>query len=559
MPTPRSPLLYVYWHNFKSQHGPQKRGFSILKDFGIDTDTQRNIEAYEKRHQKFIAALRGELTSKAKENSISRETTKTDSAKRQDKSTAGGKVDRKCVINPLIRRIRSSFDTKVPNPLGQDQIPEAAAHFKQSNGTPLETEDTRDFRQHIQRQLEPTVSSVLPYGLAKHNDLREEQKKSRAHPKISLFEELFPDEAKGAIAEEPSAEKKMRELPELVLREIEGNDDDFEDGYVKPRQSRDGTTEIASRDAIKHWNPAILVLEVASPSLTESDFRCITPKGEHISSWVGPGDIFVGRYDRDGYSDQCLGTDKFPTVIPARDPTTLKQKTLYFLVFPNPAYARAYQSHVRHLHKLAQTHAPTSIESPMAPPKGMIVQGENIHDLLQDYTILPPSQKMSLIALFPPFSAGIQRLLDRRGYPELTTPKNKAGRCVLFWVEGYVPTMTQVQDLIQRDSLARGLAWALLEGKNSIQQLETDANLDSETDAEDRMRMERQLAYAEIKEQGFFAYLPRTLRRWTIAFQDENEARRFVRRWHMRPFSEMFTEREHKGDVKPLVHVEFMW
>ena len=122
-----------------------------------------------------------------------------------------------------------------------------------------------------------------------------------------------------------------------------------------------------------------------------------------------------------------------------------------------------------------------------------------------------------------------------------------------------MPTMTQVRELIRRDSLARGLAWALLEGKNSIQQLETEANLDPEADAEDRMRMERQLTDSDTKEQGFFAYLPRTLRRWTIALQDENEARRFVRRWHMRPFSEMFTEREHKGDVKPLVHAEFMW
>ncbi|KAL8790573.1 MAG: hypothetical protein Q9195_006317 [Heterodermia aff. obscurata] len=539
MPTLRPTLLNIYRPTLKSQHGSRKRGFSILKDFGIENDTQR-IEAYEKRHQRFIKALRGDLKSKAKETLISRETAGIDSAERQVKLTAGGKVDHKYVINPLIRKIKSSFDSKVPIPLAQDQILGAAPQSQDFKGRPLQTENIRGFRQHSQRQIKYTVSSVLPYGLNKPSHLREEQMKSPAQPKVSLFEELFPDEAKVARAENPSAERKKRQLPELVLREIEGTDDvDLEDGYVKSHQSRDGTTEAASRDAIKHWNPAILVLEVASPSLTESDFRRIAPKGEHISGWVGPGDIFK--------------------VIPARVPTTLKQKTLYFLVFPNPAYARAYQSHVRRLHNLAQIYTPTSLESPMAPPKGMIVQGENIHDLLQDYTLLPPSQKMSLIALFPPFSAGTQRLIDRRGYPELTTPKDKAGRCVLFWVEGYVPTMSQVREFIQRDSLARGLAWTLLEGKNSIQQLETNANLDSEADGEDRMRMGRQLADSETKEQGFFAYLPRTLRRWTIAFQDENEARRFVRRWHMRPFSGMFTEREHKGDVKPLVHAEFMW
>ena len=302
MPTPRLPLLYVYSRTFKSQHGPQMRGFSILKDFGIEPDTERNIEAYEKRHQMFIKALRGGLTTKAKENVESKETTEIKSAKRQVESTPEGKIDRKYVINPLIRKIKSSVDTKVPNPLGQDQISGAALHSKQSNGTPLETEDLRDFGQHTQRQIESTVSSVLPSGLTQPGYLQEEQKRSPAHPKMSLFEELFPDEVKGAIAADPSAGRKMRGLPELVLHEIEENDDDFEDGYVKSRQLRDGTTENASRDAIKCWNPAILVLEAASPSLTESDFRRIAPKGEHISGWVGPGDIFKGRSDRDGYT-----------------------------------------------------------------------------------------------------------------------------------------------------------------------------------------------------------------------------------------------------------------
>ena len=189
----------------------------------------------------------------------------------------------------------------------------------------------------------------------------------------------------------------------------------------------------------------------------------------------------------------------------------------------------------------------------------MIVQGEDVHNLLQNYTLLPASQKLSLISLFPPYSVGIQRLLEHRGYPELTSPKDKTGRCVLFWVEGFVPTIMQVQQLIRRDSKARGLAWALLDGKYSIQQLEPDAGPDLEVEEEDRKGMERHHANSERAGQDFFDYYRRTLIRWTIAFQDENEARRFVRRWHLRPFSEVFTDREHKGDVKPLVHAEFMW
>ena len=299
MPTPRLTLLYVYYRTLKSQHGPQKRGFSTLKDSSLETDIQRNTEAYEKPHQRFIKALSGGLPSKAKETVISTATPEIHSPKRQVKSTAGVKTDRRHAISPLIRKIESSLVTKAQNPWGQDQnqIPGAAPRFNESNGTPVEIEDIQDLRRYNQRQMGSTVSGVLRYGLAKPSHLREEQKKSLAHPKVSLFEELFPDEAKGDRAGEPSAKRKMRKLPELVLREIEGNDDDFEDGYVKPRRPWEGTTESASRDAIKHWNPAILVLEVASPSLTESDFRRIAPKGEHISGWVGPGDIFIGRPD----------------------------------------------------------------------------------------------------------------------------------------------------------------------------------------------------------------------------------------------------------------------
>lgn len=189
----------------------------------------------------------------------------------------------------------------------------------------------------------------------------------------------------------------------------------------------------------------------------------------------------------------------------------------------------------------------------------MVVQGEDVHDLLQNYTLLPFSQKMALISLFPPYSTSVQRLLDRRGYPELKTPKDKAGRCVLFWVDGFVPTIVQVRQFISLDNRARGLAWALLDGKNSIQQLEPDANPDLEAESEDRMRIERQQSDPGHKVHEFFDYARRKLIRWTIAFEDENEARRFVRRWHLRPFSDVFTERERKGDVKPLVHAEFMW
>lgn len=145
-----------------------------------------------------------------------------------------------------------------------------------------------------------------------------------------------------------------------------------------------------------------------------------------------------------------------------------------------------------------------------------------------------------------------------------------------------MPSLAQVQGLVMRDGRLRGMAWGLLDGREAIQQLDpsstsskdsdddddTDETLD--TDAEQRAAMEdggqgkegeapgdRQPSSDD--RQAFRDYARRTRIRWTIAFEDENEPRRFVRRWHLRPFPEADKERGRRGDHAPVVHAEFMW
>jgi len=124
-----------------------------------------------------------------------------------------------------------------------------------------------------------------------------------------------------------------------------------------------------------------------------------------------------------------------------------------------------------------------------------------------------------------------------------------------------VPALEQVQQLVTRDGRHRGMAWALLNGKDSIQQIDPsggskdskDSNDEDDVpDADEQAGMEREGASGE--RQAFRDYARRTRIRWTIAFEDENEARRFVRRWHLRPFVGAY-----RGDHAPLVHAEFLW
>lgn len=112
-----------------------------------------------------------------------------------------------------------------------------------------------------------------------------------------------------------------------------------------------------------------------------------------------------------------------------------------------------------------------------------------------------------------------------------------------------------------RDGRQRGMAWALLNGKDSIQQIDPSGSRDlkneDDPDADEPAAMESE----EAPDDGnkIRDYARRTRIRWTIAFEDENEARRFVRRWHLRPFQEASEAPVKRGDHAPLVHAEFLW
>src|SRR5438045_611006 len=79
------------------------------------------------------------------------------------------------------------------------------------------------------------------------------------------------------------------------------------------------------------------------------------------------------------------------TVIPGRDPETLEPRGHYFVLFSTDAAARAYRDRVIRLHRISKTWTPTSITSPLPPPPGYLKDGEDIHALMQAFTIIPSS------------------------------------------------------------------------------------------------------------------------------------------------------------------------
>ena len=360
---------------------------------------------------------------------------------------------------------------------------------------------------------------------------------------LSLYEELFPDEAAKdkAMANKPTNYDKastfLPRLPTPKLMEKEHR-----------RLARLSNTEnFPSTTATPYDvdNAALLVLQGASRSLSEDDFRRIAPKGQHIKDWKnGPG--------------------YFHKVFPGRDPSTLTQLPHYFLIFSKPSNALTYMRHIQNVHRTSQSYTPTSIESPLPlqpgrgprrskttriitnPAEGrnpeqqrlssdddivgeeeVVVEEEeeDLYALLRDYTLCPPSQRLKLRLIKAPFSWGTKKLVENAGYSPITrggpNGEDLSGRAVLFWVEGgRQPRMGKVERVIAADGKERDMPW------------------DCKVDELDFMDTEEgELGEREWKtEQQQQQQQRGRIKRWILSFQEEDEARRFVRRWHQREF-----------------------
>ena len=348
----------------------------------------------------------------------------------------------------------------------------------------------------------------------------------------TLFEELFPDQAKASQQpfRIPNVSKR---LPLWELSRLEESRN-----ASLPRRSSTNKqateSEFQPRESVDDGKVTIMVLANANPNLTEVDFRSVARKGWHIGEWRGREDPLQ--------------------VIPARDEASLLFRNHYYLVFPTPELARAYRSRAEHLHKLAQVHMPTNIASPLLPPLGTTINGEDIGALLREYTLAPPSQPLYLHVLPPPYSLSHQRLLAAKGTVPLVHPVNRAGRSVLFWVDGFSPTTHVVTKMLDSDGQDRGLPWYPIAASGNIEPFDGTPRSPSfpQQDDPDTGGVDQEEARAETGRNTF--------RRWLISFENETEARRFVRLWHMRPFPMwQFGLKREDGEPLPVVHTEFMW
>jgi hypothetical protein len=236
-------------------------------------------------------------------------------------------------------------------------------------------------------------------------------------------------------------------------------------------------------------------------------------------------------------------------VIPARDRNTLEKLGHYYILCSNDAAARAYQDRTNKLLKLAKSRKIME-DSGVPIPPGYLENGEDPMRLLQGFSLVPAHGRVSMRILRKPYKPSVIRLLKEGGDAARIAKESKAGEMVIFSVDiGHI-TQDELEEALKDDGRRRNLHWRLgREEESHIVKLTYGHGREEPGEG-----IEGPIeAYRARKKEEY-----RRPSRYVISFRDRNEARRFVREWHRRPFP--LRRKHNPGDEPiPIVNAEILW
>jgi hypothetical protein len=342
----------------------------------------------------------------------------------------------------------------------------------------------------------------------------------------SLWEELFPESTSYVqphyTGRNPYPKLEPPRSVEPLIRREE---------YDQPLSGREQSAQTFQRSGEKI---TVLQLLYCSTELTEADFRRMIPKGKHVEGWLRDGD--------------------FIKVIPGRDPISLERLPFYYLLFNTPASALAYQKNASRLHKLSRLHQPSSIMSPIPPPKGFLEEGEDINAATSSFLLVPTSAPLHLQMVMQPYNAHLRTLVEQGGYAPIVSNTSISGKAiykVLMHIEGYEPSQTDLYQLLAQEGYSRGIQWPFHNEQAGIHRLRDISNLRAKflpvssanprAATHDRRRSTEDDASLDSSSQGeenaadvHDMVMNRVYNRWIIDFDDEEAAKRFARLWNRR-------------------------
>ncbi|RYP03069.1 hypothetical protein DL764_005418 [Monosporascus ibericus] len=217
-----------------------------------------------------------------------------------------------------------------------------------------------------------------PVPDAAHLQDQQQQQQQKPKKKISLYEELFPDERH---ARRPLDDTRHSRWASQLLKEpprvLDVREEVIAGIAADPRPDPAAIAPAVPRAR------CMLVLSAASKNLMESDFLRLGVKGQHVEGWVS-------------------GIVK---VIQARDPDTLEPLGHYYILFDSRASAAAYSEEVHRLWRLAKAQGPAaqhnrrrsrSIRNSADDVMTVGHDTDTADALLRSFTLVLPTQRRHL-------------------------------------------------------------------------------------------------------------------------------------------------------------------
>ena len=277
----------------------------------------------------------------------------------------------------------------------------------------------------------------------------------------------------------------------------------------------------------------------ASSNLSIADFKRILPKGQHIPEWRSEGGL--------------------TKIIPVRNPKTLDRLDQWLLAFSTPYHAALYHSRLLWYHQNAKANTALPIRelvakrfllkdtqhhdlleewSPTISPQPGVIDPRSGEDLWQrnkEYTIYPPSQRALLKLHIPPFPSTI--LNNLWWHHQWTKPDSK-GRVAYPVMISLEPdqkwfSAPVIWEFIKKDGAQRGLPWNVYDSQSGVERMFYATFKIADGSAADFAR-DMDVGVGTSSSGGKFEDEPMDRNKWMIRFRDEDEAKRFIRRWDRR-------------------------
>lgn len=302
------------------------------------------------------------------------------------------------------------------------------------------------------------------------------------------------------------------------------------------------TTTANPRSARNFRDHALLTFGTHDKTLDQDDFLRVAPIGKHVSKWR--------RYGRPVH------------IMPSRHSESFEPTGHYCLAFRNTEEAEAYLKKAREMHRGVISASDDTLK--LLPSAYLGVDQEDIEDSKAEWTLACEGQPLNMHIREPPLRRTLARTIQQKGYAPLSSPEGpRARRAVLLWVDAHRPHQDMVQKLLIDDGIQRGIQWSASANveryvKNQLSEPALPESKEDHYDTSEYEDVETGTEPHRATNDSLAQKPGHDFVRWVLTFKDENEARRFIRRWHMRDWPHKRDDLVLHETARP-IHASLLW